>query len=324
VSLSGNPDSDEIMRLRQASEWLLRLEESADPALIEAYRQWCAQSPQNRLALERMQEVWEGFAPSRPHAAARARAAVRAPLHRRGLVALAAAVGALLIAADWLLAGPSAVKTLSTAVGEPRHLTLSDGSQLDLAPASRVSVRYSLLAREVRLERGEAYFSAAPGAVRPFVVKAGGLAATTRAAGLDVRADPDGTRVAVSEGSVEVSGSGAGREPAPVRAGPGQQVSLPAGARDFRVTALGPKVAGCWRQGILPFVDEPLPAVVAEVNRYVQLRIVLTSAARDARFTGTVKPADLGEFLEALRQLYPVDVLEENAHAFPVTYPKPR
>jgi transmembrane sensor len=213
---------------------------------------------------------------------------------------------------------------LDTAVGEQRHVSLPDGSRVDLAPDSRVSLRFSPLRREVRLERGQAYFSVAPGTLRPFIVQAGGLSATALGTGFDVRTGPAGTVVAVGAGRVRVapvaglSDKAESIDTAPVYAQMGQQVSFSPTARRLNVTALGPKEAGCWRRGILQFAGEPLPEVVAEVNRYLNHRIVLGPAARNARFTGTVAPQNIGEFLEALRQIYSVEVLKEDAHAAPI------
>jgi transmembrane sensor len=287
----------------------VRLDGSDDPALLEECLRWCAQDPRNAQALTRVRAVWDGFGPPRAHASPAPQAGRSAA--RAGLLALAA--GIVLAVASWLAAASFVTQTLDAAAGAPRHARLPDGSQVDLAPDARMSLHFSPLRRQIRLERGQAYFTVAPD-LRPFVVKTDGLTATAVATAFDVRTGLGGTVVAVSEGRVTVGLAGLeGGHPVYVRAG--QEVSFSSATRHLAVSALAPRVAGSWRTGLLQFVGEPLPQVVAEVNRYVSPGIVLTPAGGHLRFTGTVAPDHVGEFTEALRQIYSVDVLQEDAHA---------
>lgn len=315
------PTDEEIARLRQASDWVASLSASSDPALIESCQQWCASDPRNRAALERVQVVWDAFPPPRRRRPERAAPRTRRLAAHQGLLGLAACLVALLGVAAWLQVRPFATGTFDTAVGQLRRVVLPDGSRLDLAPDSRVILRYSPFRRELRLERGQAFFAVAPGKWRPFVVEARGVRATAVGTAFDVRTGPAGTVVAVSKGQVEVSATARARDrarsldPAPVYARAGQQVSFSPAIRRLSVTSMGPKVPGCWRSGMLEFLGEPLPQVVAEINLYVKRGIVLGPAARNVRFTGTVVLHNIAELKEALTQIYPVHVLEEDAHA---------
>jgi transmembrane sensor len=311
MSLS-KPTDEEIARLMQASDWIARLSASADPTLVEECMHWCEKDPLNGIALQRVQVIWDAFPTALPQRIDRAGSS-RGAAARFGL---AASLAAILAVTAWLLAGSFATRALDTAPGEQRHATLPDGSQLDLAPDSLLTLRFSPLVREVRLERGEAYFAVAPSKLRPFVVQANGVTATALGTAFDVRIRAGGTMVAVSEGQVTMAGTGAKSiDPPVVRAQVGQQVTYSPAEHMLSVIAMGPKVAGSWRRGLLQFVGEPLPEVVAEVNRYVKRQIVLGPDGRNVRFTGTVAPQKVGEFLEALRQIYPIGVLEEDAHA---------
>jgi transmembrane sensor len=94
----------------------------------------------------------------------------------------------------------------STAVGQQSSIRLSDGTTMLLNAASNATVFYSMREREVYLARGEASFTVAHDADRPFLVRAGRrhrLQATgTR---FDVRVvNPETVELIVAEGQVTV------------------------------------------------------------------------------------------------------------------------
>ncbi len=96
----------------------------------------------------------------------------------------------------------------ATAAGQRLSVTLVDGTQLTLAPASRIRLAadYGQGTRRVELE-GEAYFTAAHDAAHPFAVRAHGAVAHDVGTAFDVRAyaEDAGARIAVAEGAVAVS-----------------------------------------------------------------------------------------------------------------------
>ena len=196
---------------------------------------------------------------------------------------------------------------------------LADGSQLDLAPDSRVSTRFTLTRRDVRLERGQAFFSVARSPLRPFVVHVSGLAVTARGTAFDVRIGPSSTVVTVSEGRVDVTpgadqavaGGDAATES--VRADVGQRVTFSRSARRLSVVTVDPKVAESWRAGALQFLGESLEDVVGELNRYSERQIVVASAFQQTRFTGTVSPSNVGDWLKALEHIYAVKFVDQGS-----------
>ena len=65
-----------------------------------------------------------------------------------------------------------------------------------------------------------------------------------------------------------------------------------------------------WRTGVLTLVNRELSDVIQEVNRYVQNEVAIgDSAIGDFRFTGTVYPDKIDEWLEGLTQGYPLKVV---------------
>jgi len=312
-----DPTTSDIARLGDASEWVQRLHESDAQELVDAWLQWCRSDPKNLPAFGQMQRIWNALPKPRGPGRHSARPVPVARLTRKRVVALAASVALLVGVAAWL-ALRSQMQVLETAAGELRHITLADGSQLYLAPDSRISTRFTLARRDVRLEGGQAFFAVAHSALRPFVVHANDLTVTAVGTAFDVRIGPSSTVVTVGEGRVNVApgrdvaaGSGANTET--VRAGVGQRVTFSKSAHRLSVANVDPRAAGSWRDGKLQFLSEPLEDVVAAVNRCSAAHIVLAPALRQTRFTGTVSAAGVRDWLGALEQIYAVEVIDQGA-----------
>ncbi len=169
---SSDPTMSDIPRLRDASEWVQRLHESDAQELVDAWLQWCRSDPRNLPAFEQMQRLWNALPKPRDTNRHPAEPVPVARPTRRRIVALAASVALLVGAAAWIALSYSQIEVQGTAAGEQRHIALADGSQLYLAPNSRVSARFTLTRRDVRLEGGQAFFAVAHSALRPFVVHA--------------------------------------------------------------------------------------------------------------------------------------------------------
>ena len=314
-----DPTASDIARLRDAGEWIQRLNESDAQAVVDEWLQWCRTDPKNLPVFEQMQRIWNALPQARdpgrhsPQPVARVK-------HRVRLIALAASVVLLVGVAAWLAIGYSKIQVLDTAIGEQRHVTLADGSQLYLAPNSRVSTRFTLTRRDVRLEDGQAYFAVAHSALRPFIVHTASLTVTAVGTAFDVRIGPIGTVVTVGEGRVNVAPGGdmAGGVPGTitetVRLSVGQRGTFSKSAQPLGVASVDPGTAGSWRDGKLQFLGEPLEDVVAAINRYSSTRIVVAPAFQHTRFTGTVSAANVRDWLGALEQIYAVEVIDQGAN----------
>lgn len=312
------PTAAEIARLRAASEWVQRLNESNEQALADEWMQWCRADAMNLPAFEQMQRLWNAFPKARAPTLPPPPLAHRSVLRNR-LTGLAASVVLLAGIAAWFALRYSDDRVLETVVGEQRSINLADGSRLDLAPDSLVRTRFTLARRDVRLVRGQAFFSVAHNALRPFIVQAGSLTVTAVGTEFDVRISPSSTAVTVGEGRVTVApdGEGAGsssRSTELVRASVGQRVTFSQSAHRLSVAKVDPKAAGAWRDGTLLFVGEPLEDVINAINRYTGPQIVVAPTFQQTRFTGTVSPSKLRDWLKALEQIYPVEVVDQGAN----------
>ncbi|WP_102944072.1 FecR domain-containing protein [Stenotrophomonas sp. VV52] len=184
--------------------------------------------------------------------------------------------------------------------GQPQQIRLSDDSLVHLDADSELSVRMSLFARRVELERGQASFVVAPGR-RPFAVHAGGLKVTDIGTTFDVSLQREQARIAVSEGRVQVRGdSGRGRLLADLWAGKVAQVDY----RDQRVQILDEDAASmtAWWQGRVVFRDEPLRDVADRFNRRNTQRLRVSDDAGMLRITGNLRADDLGSLRAFLDQ----------------------
>lgn len=216
-----------------------------------------------------------------------------------------------------------AAHNYSTGKAIHREIALPDGSHAVLGADSKLSVAYDGQRRRVTVEAGEAYFEVRKDSRRPFVVEARGLSVTAVGTAFDVRTNDDRVVVTVAEGTVDVerqpialqtddSGSSTQQGPTQVRARSGERVTLVATVPAFTVTTVSPSAASNWRNGSLEFAGEPLHVVIANLNRYLASEITI----RDAEvgrlvYSGTVQPARVGEWLQALSEVFPLRIARE-------------
>lgn len=202
-----------------AANWLAEREEGLSSARAREFEQWCREDPRHAAAVVRLQQACAllqkmpqvrselqpvvafpatGRPPVRPAGAARGWA-------RGQLAAAAAAILAVAAIAVWQWpgAGVDSVRH-ATSVGGYERVLLADGSTLELNASSEVQVRFAAQERRVALLAGEAHFTVAPDAARPFVVEAGGVAVRAVGTAFNVRLAPEAVEVLVTEGRVAV------------------------------------------------------------------------------------------------------------------------
>lgn len=279
--------------IEEALRWLVVLQDSgASDADRAAFAAWLAADPRHAAAWERAERVWTRVgrfgpafrasqgAPGRPAAdagrAGRPSGDAPAKADRRRFLQAAAAVAAVAVPAAVLVSRPGLLADHATAVGERRTVTLEDGSTVELAGSSSLSVDFSAVARRIVLHDGEAFFDVARDGTRPFEVEAAD--GTTRALGtaFDVKRQGSDVTVAVVEHTVQVTAGGG-----VAVVGQGQQVRY--GARRLgRVHDADISHVEAWRRDRLIFYETPLGEVIADLERYRGGRIVMT----DARLRG--------------------------------------
>ncbi len=284
-----------------AADWVVRINdpEVTGAELVE-WQAWLAEDPGHCELYQRLDHVW---------ARSTRVSGELAPVRRQALPwRLAASVFVLVsggIAAWWVLqAQPTVIETVTA---EQRSLRLDDGSRVELAAESVLSVDLNADRRSVNLKRGEAYFDVAPDIARPFVVIVGHHQVRALGTAFNIERSADRTVVTVTNGVVQLSGSGSA-----LRLRAGEQGVIDAGGMRRTTTAtVNPQAAVAWRQGRFEYLHEELRYVLADVNRYAKRKIVLDDP-RLARleFTGTVFVDNLDEWLMTLEGSFPLRVVE--------------
>jgi transmembrane sensor len=208
-----------------------------------------------------------------------------------------------------------ATRTVSTARGERTTVRFADGTQIMLAPESRlhIPVDESSGAREVALE-GAAYFTVTHDEKRPFIVRT--AHSVTRDVGTTfvVRAYPElrDTRVAVIEGKVALRSSRDTVSKAETMLDRGDLAHLaPDGKATVKHNA-NLSVETAWTNGMLMFDRAPLPEVLAEIGRTFNVDVRLADRSlRDRRVTVTFHEEDLTTVLEVLGTLLNAKITKE-------------
>ena len=214
-----------------------------------------------------------------------------------------------------------------TRVGEQQTIELADGSVITLNTGGQLVVDYSMAARRILLERGEAYFEVAEDHARPFTVDLGMCSVTAVGTAFNIRKDPARYQVAVIDGAVtihEVTDDVSASAPPASADGQGVVLATPGPRRvdagwvaEFNVsrnelTAYRPESMERhegWRSGVLAFYNEPLYRVIQELNRYSRKRILIEDVSiMELRLSTVIRVTDIDTPLNNLELVLPVEV----------------
>jgi transmembrane sensor len=302
-------------RLREASEWLLHLQNAKpNEETLEEWLRWCDAHAENFNTFRRLQQGWEDLDALKPYARA-----LRSPSFAQGnarlgrwALAIAAGVGAIALAIavfheGWRLPAPPTQEVVAALIN--RAATLPDGSRMILGAQSRVNMNFDGPRRQLDLSKGEAYFKVKHDKTRPFVVRAGEISVTAIGTAFDIRRDRDVVIITVEEGVVDVSNGAPHRTPATWRAEAGYQVTYSTRDRSASIASVNASAELAWRNGELAYFREPLVSVVEDLNRYATQKVVLEDAqVAGLRFTGTAFAASVEDWAIGLSQIYPIEV----------------
>jgi transmembrane sensor len=327
-----------------AAEWFLAIyaEEEPSAETVQAWLRWLDSSAENRRAFEDIVQIWHATpsavvsCPDKPAAEeeydgsisiaewrrrrqtisiARSR---RRPFLAIAAAALLAAVGVVSYRA--LIPSPVSQGEFVTRTGEHRQIELADGSHVTLGAHSRLSVDLKPDARDLHLGAGEAYFSVAKDARRPFVVRALNGQIVALGTAFNVRSVEGRVTVTVTEGSVKVTDASvrtaalSSALPEPMqRLSRGEQLTYRQAKDSFAAAAekvehVDVNESARWREGWLVYRDEPLKYVIADILRYTNLHVEVAALAADVQFSGAVFRDDIDEWILALPEVASVSV----------------
>jgi transmembrane sensor len=317
--------------LRDAARWFARLRApDCTPVEQQAFHSWIAADPAHAAAYQqamttgmaisgalRSDPAWQAMVAGARSDVPERQARLGALSHWLMRPLLAGALlllCALVVDRAWLGPNGSAVEERYANAGpQRREVQLADGSRLWLDVGATVDVLLEDDARRLKLLAGRAYFQVAHDAARPFTVDAAGTRTTALGTEFEVDILETGIRVTLAQGAVSVlpTGTTAGWSR---HLRPGQQLRSQAGhipeVREVNVAA----VTG-WSTGTLRFGGVPLRDVVAEWNRYAQVRIVIgDEELGDSKVGGSFRAGGASsEFVEALAAVLPLRAVPAGA-----------
>lgn len=267
-------DPDHVRIVEEAAVWLATLHGGkSSKAEREAFKAWLTVDSRHAEAYANLDKLWEGSI-NLPGMKERHHAAKKAVNRRnfgKGVIVAALGLGAYGYLADHPFAD------YRTAVGERRTITLPDGSTIELAAETRLSLAYTSERRRLVLYDGEVFFTVAKDARRPFVVDAGSGQTVALGTAFGIESRGGKATVIVTESAVSVA---LGAQSSRVAAG-------------YLVTYDRQKIGAAhesesgaelaWREGRLVFTQAPLGEVVAALNRWRSGRLIVMSPALAAR-----------------------------------------
>jgi transmembrane sensor len=316
----------ETSRLAVAAAWRVRLAENDQEGSAELAA-WIAEDARNAAAWKQVQDPWTLFAEQatspeiielRCRALAHAHETGRGRWVRSKRFAiahrLAIAAGVLVAVIGGLFVWTQQPDVYSTRAGERRVVTLSDGSQVALDARSEVKVRYSAHARELTLASGQARFDVAHDIERPFSVTADGHRVIATGTSFNVDMFGPSLLVTLIEGHVVVSSS------TPTFSQPTNidsqidHIILDAGEQVVFSPQAPPSVAHvnlgqatAWENGEVVFENDPLPIVVARINRYARHGVVIADTqTSELRISGVFHTGDIDGFVSTIAAYLPV------------------
>jgi len=338
----------------EAAAWLIRLDGDSEPVAEElaSLCEWLARSPVHREQLGNFAELWGkmnvltelavplGYSESRANRSLIPSSRPAIPQFvRLGFVTAVVVIGIGVAAMFWLRPDtmPSSNGLYATAIGQQQSTTLSDDSVVLLNTNTQIKVDYNNEYRDIRLLQGEAHFTVAKSAARPFRVYAGNGRVQAVGTAFSVYLKDNGVDVTVTEGKVALASV---NRPATSRllqqgAPPGTDRSSGSIAMldNGLIETLGTIKAGesatiqntpdadsastidtietieaqemakrlSWRGGMLTFAGDPLGVVVNEISRYTTVSIDFADPAlRATRIGGRFPIGETDAMFDAL------------------------
>lgn len=333
-----NPDPDVIDA--EAAAWLSLRDKGMTEEQTTDFMHWLQRDPRNAEAFASLDQVWrsldplsvlseEGESPRPDRLAPRPKLPARRSSGYAWL-GIAAALFLGFVAFGAYRWHQATVPTAETLVGGFQEIALPDGSVVQLNTDSAVRIRYTEKLRQIDLVRGEAHFSVAKNAERPFVVGVDNVAVRAVGTAFNVRRRPDSVEVLVTEGKVQVQDAkrggsllGVSSHGATPLLEAGEKALVPFSARSRDVSASTPAVVApvapaeverslAWQEHRLEFESTPLAEVVQEFNRYNAHKLVIEDPRLAARrFGGSFRVDAYEPFVQLLERSFGVEVRRE-------------
>lgn len=311
-----------------AADWFAARHGGAtSPALERAFKQWLAESPENRRQYALCEVAWdlsrqaaEGLRAPASEEPARAAAPRRRWAFGLGLAASVIIAAVLL----WLTTGsePQAVR-YATGPGEQRTITLTDGSRITLNTRTELEATIARDRREILLESGEAFFEVAHDSSRPFRVltSLGWVRVVGTRFGVYRRSQS--LEVSTEQGLVRVSSAGLPEATAAVLVRPGESAVIAAPDARPRHRRADLERIDNWRHQRLEFDAVPLAELLEEFSRYTAVPLHAADEEIGAmRVSGVFHIGDVAALSRTLRAAFGLVVRDSGSGELIIERPR--
>ncbi|MCW3465583.1 FecR family protein [Chitinophaga nivalis] len=232
------------------------------------------------------------------------------PLTRKYWWAAAAAVVAIALTWTWL--GPGSYQTFATATQQD-SLLLPDGSKvyLNAHTSIRYARRFGQTNRNIRIDKGEAFFDVTRNETVPFIVNAPEVEVQVLGTAFNVKAASSGVKVFVQSGKVSAAYKGTEKK---VILTPGVEASLQHNGTNID-TQLHKKSNNilAWKTRCLTFDDTPLAEVATSLADFYGVEISLSNPAlSDKKLLATFRNMPLDEVLDIMRKTLQINITHKN------------
>ncbi|MFJ3485555.1 FecR domain-containing protein [Pseudomonas sp. NPDC090202] len=298
--------------LGEAADWLVQLQSGA--ATDEDHRAiqlWRGRSAQHAQAWQRAEAILGDFRAVPGSIASDTIKRIgrskhigrRQALNRIGLFLLA---GPAIWLAQRQLPWDEWLADQHTAIGEQKNLTLPDGTRLLINTHSSLNIAFSASERRIRLFTGEVLITTAKDPAptyRPLIVQTRDGTARALGTRFSVRVDEQRSRLAVTEGAVEIRPLH-GNQSLIVKAGEQSAFSID---RADAVAALDP-ASMTWENGMMVATNMRLADLLGELGRYRPGVLRCHDAVADLTVSGAFSLRDTDASLRLLQDTLPITV----------------
>lgn len=289
-----------------AIEWKIALSEEPDDSVLrERFEAWLAAAEDHRKewreltqGLENFRQIgplyrekWASLSNVEQNTAPKQGRPKRRPASfvRLSIAGFAAAAAVTFIWSSDLLLRLQADYVTGTA--ETRTVSLSDGSELILAPRSAVKMSYSVEKRDIRLLKGEALFKVRHDMARPFEVHTDKFTLTDIGTIFDVRMSQGEEEVSVREGEVRVQDVSGGFHN--LNAGTWERIRTVSSGVSVTQGSGAPEDVGAWSAGQIIAKENSVSSVVDRLKPYYRGVVVLYgSSFGEKSLTGVYDTSD--------------------------------
>lgn len=296
----------------QAAAWLEKLAAGELDSLSKRrFSHWLDADPRHQAILLAMVKTWQSpeltkaLTAYKPHRLKRwqlslSRWCFAGPVRPLTVLACTAALGVMLYLGQSSFLGTEAPYELKTARSSTMHQTLGDGSVVDMAAASKLTVFFTDDKRQVVQGVGAAYFAVAKDKNRPFEVRLDQATVVAVGTEFNIDRDPDNIDVTVYEGAVQVQATATSPRQL-LKAG--ERVRI----RQHKMSAVEKvdlQQLVDWRSGWIEIENESLAYLLHRLNRSAPVPLSASAEVADLRVAGRFELANTDQTLQALTEAY--------------------